>query len=86
MDIDVQGGEKIHDNEIDCKFVFVDAPDLSVIEERLNKRGTETPEVIEKRLNNAKREIERGKELEYYEHVVNDDLNTCFAALTRLIE
>lgn len=43
MDIDIQGGQKIHRNSIDCEYIFIDAPSIDVLEERLNKRGTETP-------------------------------------------
>lgn len=55
MDIDVQGGQKIHNNDIDCEYVFIDAPNIDALENRLKKRGTETPEVIQKRLTNAKK-------------------------------
>lgn len=40
MDIDVQGGEKIHKNDIECNYVFIDAPSIETLEERLKKRGT----------------------------------------------
>lgn len=43
MDIDVQGGEKIHNNDIPCRYMFIDAPSIDALEERLKKRGTETP-------------------------------------------
>ena len=55
LDIDVQGGEKIHNNDIECHYLFIDAPSIDVLQDRLNKRGTETSEVIEKRINNAKK-------------------------------
>ena len=63
MDIDVQGGEKIHNNDIPCRYMFIDAPSIDALEERLKKRGTETPEVIQKRINNAKKEIEKSQEM-----------------------
>ena len=64
----------------------MNGPSLEAIQERLTKRGTETEEVIQKRINNARREIERGKELDYYQEIINDDLNTCFATLVAIIE
>jgi guanylate kinase len=86
LDIDIQGGKKIHNNEIDCHFIFIDAPSIATLEERLVKRGTETPEVIQKRLNNAKKEIERGQELKFYHHITNDEVKKCFATVTAYIE
>jgi guanylate kinase len=86
LDIDVQGAEKIHNNDIDCNYVFIDAPSFEALEDRLKKRGTETPEVIQKRLNNAKKEIEKGKELSFYKHLVNDNLNNCYEAVATLID
>jgi guanylate kinase len=41
LDIDIQGGEKIYNNKIDCNFFFIDAPSMATLEERLTKRGTE---------------------------------------------
>jgi len=86
MDIDVQGGEKIHNNDIDCNFVFIDAPSIEALEERLKKRGTETPEVIQKRINNAKKEIERGGQLNFYTHLTNDDLSKCLESVASYIK
>ena len=86
MDIDIQGGEKIHNNDIECSYLFIDAPSVETLEERLRKRGTETPEVIEKRVNNARKEIERGQELTFYNHIVNDDLNSCFQNVAKFID
>lgn len=86
MDIDVQGGQKIHANDIECEYLFIDAPGIEVLEERLKKRGTETPQVIQKRLTNAQKEIVRGQELEYYSHIVNDNLFKCFQDVVNFIE
>lgn len=46
LDIDVQGGEKIYNNDIECNFIFIDAPSIEALEQRLKHRGTESPEVI----------------------------------------
>ena len=86
LDVDIQGGEKIHANEIVCKFLFIDSPSKEITEDRLRKRGTETEEVIKKRLKNGIRDTERAKELDYYKFIVNDDLNDCFATLVGIIE
>ena len=69
-----------------CDYLFIDAPSFEALEERLKKRGTETPEVIEKRLKNAKKEIEKGTELTFYNHLTNDNLSTCYENIALFIE
>ena len=52
--------------------IFIMPPSLAELEKRLAGRGTDTPEVIERRLDNAVREL---AEREIYDHlVVNDRL------------
>lgn len=45
-------------------------------------RGTETEEQIQKRLRNAKEELELGRSSGIFDHIlVNDDLENCYARL-----
>jgi guanylate kinase len=76
FDIDVQGFEQVIANEelnAVTTTVFITTPSLNELEERLNGRGTDSSEVIEKRIINAKKEIEYIDRYDYF--VVNDDLN-----------
>ncbi|MBQ3207105.1 MAG: guanylate kinase [Bacteroidales bacterium] len=76
FDIDVQGGVNLK------KFfgekalsVFIQAPSVEILRERLVGRGTDTPEAIEKRVAKAASEMEfaEGK----FDYVlINDDLQT----------
>lgn len=79
FDIDVQGGVNLKRIFGDKAFsVFIQAPSVEVLRERLIDRGTDTPEAIEKRVAKAASEMEfaAGK----FDHVlVNDDLQTAFA-------
>ena len=63
--------------------VFIAPPSFEVLRNRLTNRGTETLEVIEKRLSEAKNEIDRIKEYDYV--VVNDDLETAVEDLKTII-
>ena len=56
----------------DMTSIFIMPPSLAELKRRLSGRGTESPEIIEKRINEALSEIERAKEFDYI--VVNDDL------------
>ena len=73
FDIDVQGNSAIQHRLGDITTsVFISPPTLSELKRRLEKRSTDSPEVIERRVNMAKREIQRVSEYEYL--LINDDL------------
>jgi guanylate kinase len=83
LDIDVQGTRQILRMYPDCVTIFIMPPSLEALRERLEKRGTDSPEVIEKRLVSAREEMAQ-KDL--YRHVVvNDSLPEALAELTRLV-
>ena len=61
---------------LDAKFIFIAPPSVDVLRERLTGRGTETPETLERRFQNAKAELEYGMEPGNFDAiVVNDDLD-----------
>ncbi len=72
VEIDVNGAEQIRSKVKDAISVFIMPPSLAVLKKRLSGRGTETQEVIEKRIAVALGEIARANEYNYI--VVNDDL------------
>ena len=94
LDIDVQGAAKVREyvrslpNNDPLKIGYVDIfilpPDLGELRRRLEGRGTDSPEVIEKRLRNAEGEIARAGEYMY--RVTNDDLAIAYKRLCDLID
>lgn len=86
FDIDVQGGVNLKRIFGDQAFsVFIQAPSVEVLRERLVGRGTDTPEAIDRRVAKAASEMEfaAGK----FDHVlVNDDLQAAFAEAERIID
>lgn len=72
LEIEVQGAMKIRERCPEAMFVFILPPSLGTLKERLVKRGTETMDVIEKRVGEAAREIEAAYKYDYV--IVNDDL------------
>lgn len=83
FDIDVQGNNAIKSRLGDITTsVFISPPTLSELKRRLEKRSTDSQEVIERRVNMAKREIQRVSEYEYL--LINDDLDVAAQKL-RLI-
>lgn len=93
MDIDVAGAAQVREQvarlapESPARRgfldVFIDVPSLAELRRRLEKRGEDSPETIERRLGNA--EGERARRNEFSAIVVNDDLAAAHAALRGLV-
>lgn len=87
LEIEVQGAMKIKEKCPDALFVFILPPSLKELRRRLNKRGTETEEVIERRLGEAAGEITQARKYDYT--VVNGELSEAvddFLAIIRAEE
>lgn len=85
LDIDVQGGlnvKKIYGDR--ALTLFIQPPSIERLRERLERRGTDAPDVIERRL--AKAETELSFAPKYDAIVVNDDLEEACQAAARAIE
>jgi len=72
LEIEVQGASKIREIRPDALFIFVVPPSVQELRRRLNKRGTESQEVIEKRIAQASEEMKFSKKYDYV--IVNADL------------
>jgi len=85
FDVDVKGGLNLKkyfgDNAL---AVFVKVPSIEVLKERLNDRGTETPESLSRRLFKAKFEMEFANKFDVV--LVNENLEKSLAEAQRLYE
>lgn len=72
LDIDVQGAKLIKERIPDAVTIFILPPDRKTLERRLRNRGEDSEEVIQRRLKNARREIENYSRYEYI--LVNEKL------------
>jgi guanylate kinase len=80
FDIDWQGGRQLKAQFADdALMIWVLPPSLQVLEERLRGRATDAPDVIERRLAMAKRELEHYSLYDYL--VVNDALDLAYDRL-----
>ncbi|CAD8067368.1 unnamed protein product [Paramecium primaurelia] len=87
IEIDVQGAEKISKSMPNqCNYIFINAPSTEELRKRLTGRGTETEEVIEKRMKNAEKEIEKAHQLGFYNELLNDDLQKTMKKLIDLLK
>lgn len=59
LDIDVQGARQVRQSGQKAIYVFIAPPSLEELEIRLRRRGTESEEQVQRRLNQAKTEIRR---------------------------
>jgi len=84
LDIDVEGTRQILKRYPDSVTIFLMPPSLEVLRQRLDSRGTDSSEVIGRRLQNAEREMAQ-KDL--YRHViVNDRLPQAVADMVAVFE
>ena len=77
IEIDVNGAAQLRESLPEAVSIFLAPPSLSELRRRLEKRGTDTPEQIDKRLHEAAREIAEAPKYDYI--VVNDDLEQAIA-------
>lgn len=83
LEIEVVGAEKVKQIFPDALRIFILPPDLQTLEKRLRNRGTDTEEVITKRLERAIDEIVLSKNFEY--ELVNDQLDQTLAEIEAII-
>lgn len=79
FDIDIQGAAQLSLSLPRARFVFIFPPSMEILKQRLEKRGTDSMEVIEKRMKNAFGEIENAHWFEAW--IVNDDLDKAYDEL-----
>ncbi|KAM0937657.1 putative guanylate kinase [Dioscorea sansibarensis] len=86
LDIDVQGARSVRSSSLEAVFIFICPPSFEELEKRLRARGTESEEQVQKRLRNARAELEQGKFPGLFDHLlVNDDLETCYMDLKKIL-
>lgn len=83
LDIEGRGALQIKQQYPEAIGVFILPPSLAVLRERLRERGTDAPEEIARRVDNARRETEFIGNYDYI--IVNDDLEAAVRALTAVV-
>jgi guanylate kinase len=86
LEIDVQGALQVRFQYPDALMIFVMPPDEAALLKRLQERGRDTPESIEKRFRGAKREIWMAKGSRAFDDMIfNDDIDRAVEEISRLI-
>ena len=84
FDIDWQGTKQIVEKMADdAVTVFILPPSIPELKARLERRAEDTPEVIARRLRNARDEIAQWQSYDYV--LVNDDLDEAFRSLQGIL-
>jgi guanylate kinase len=84
LEIEVQGARQVRARMPEAVLVFVAPPGPEALRERLEGRGTDTPEQIERRLQVAAEELEARSEFRHV--IVNDDLERAADELAALVK
>jgi guanylate kinase len=83
LEIDWQGAQQIRASKPDCVSVFILPPSRAELERRLRGRGSDAPEVIDRRLRNSRGEIAHAHEFDFI--LVNDVFETALAGLQAIV-
>ncbi len=83
LDIDVQGADKVKSSLPSCVSIFIVPPSREIWVERLKNRGTDDPQVIEKRIKNGLHELEAQDRFD--NRIVNNELMKALDELESII-
>ncbi|EON91056.1 guanylate kinase [Marinobacter lipolyticus SM19] len=83
LEIDWQGAEQVRRLIPECVGIFIVPPSPEVLRARLTGRGTDAPEVVERRLQEAADECSHAVEFDYL--VVNDDFGVALDDLLAIV-
>lgn len=84
VEVDLVGARNIKRLMPEARTVFLAPPSWDVLVQRLTGRGTETPEVIERRLTTAREELDAQGEFD--DVVVNDDVDVAVRSIADILQ
>jgi len=83
LEIDWQGAAQLRENGVDGVYVFILPPGFDELRKRLEGRGTDAPEIIERRMANARQELSEAFCYDYL--VVNDSFDHAVEELRSIV-
>jgi guanylate kinase len=84
LEIDWQGARQVRKQFPQAVGIFILPPSIAALEERLQKRGQDTPDIITRRLLGAGAEIAHAPEFEYV--IINQDFATALTQLAAIVK
>lgn len=83
LEIEVEGALNIRERYAESVLIFILPPSFDELKKRIEKRGTENPDTIEKRIEKAKEEI---KYIKHYDYVViNDSVENAVSQINSIL-
>lgn len=85
FDLDVQGADamkRIYGK--DAQVIFIEPPSVQELENRLRHRGTDSDQVINERVENAKKELARKNDYDFL--IMNDDVEKAYQLFRQAVE
>jgi guanylate kinase len=83
LEIDWQGARQVRSVFPDCCPIFIIPPSLEILRKRLNRRGQDSEQVIQRRMRDAQAEISHWAEFDHL--VVNDNFDAALEELLAII-
>ena len=83
LEIDVQGFQKLRNRNIELRSMFILPPSIEELRKRIQKRGLDSKDVIEKRMKNALKELGEAEEYDYL--VINDVFEQAIEELLEIV-
>jgi len=83
LDIDWQGAQQVRMKKPNVTTIFISPPSKEELENRLNKRGQDSEEIIQSRMAQAQAECSHYNEFDYI--IVNDDFDQALTDLTTIV-
>ncbi len=83
LEVDVQGAASVRALLADAVSIFILPPSFEILKQRLQARGTDSPEELDLRLRNAPTELKDYAEFQYV--ILNDDLDRAANQMTAIV-
>ncbi len=83
LEIDWQGAQQVRESMPGCVTIFILPPSLAELERRLRDRRTDRPEIMARRLRDARRDMAHWDEFDHV--IINDDLNDAIVSLEAVL-
>jgi guanylate kinase len=83
LEIDVQGFQKLRSKNVEFRSMFILPPSIGELRKRIQKRGLDSEDVIEKRMKNALKELGQAEEYDYL--VINDVFENAIEELLEMV-
>jgi guanylate kinase len=84
LEVDVQGAASVRSLMADSVSIFILPPSFEVLKQRLQARGTDSPEELDLRLRNAPLELKDYSAFQYV--ILNDDLDRAANQMTAIVQ